>query len=264
MAARGTLGQSPSTTSLGSKTVQIVDPRMTLGRSPSGSSLKNVHIVDPRGMIHSSSNTSLHGKKITLVDARLGQSPSQSSLHNIPGNSLGQSRSGASLGNSVSVASLLSTASDTPGGGVTVPPLSNQAAFSPGEALQPYMQQVPPQMAGGYSAHYGSGQYQQTSPAPRSPYGASQTVPMHQQPQELVERGGGSRMPPAQHAAAQGMSPQAMMDRNPHPVWVIEEVIEFGQPYEEVDNGSSPDCRLRTDEGGGPLFNKCVHGNLLC
>lgn len=166
--------------------------------------------------------------------------------------SMMQSPSGKSLGGSASVTSLLTVASDTSGPPAMAPPSS--AALNTGEVLHPYSNsQVP-----GDGMHFHGGGPSLASSA-RNPATSSQgqmaVVHTH------------SVMTTHQYQAP-APSPVNQVPNN-QPTWVIEEVIDFGVPIDEIgvreydDQNHALGCKLlMSPRGRGGLFDGCVRS--LC
>mmetsp|Transcript_27046 Transcript_27046/g.46927 ORF Transcript_27046/g.46927 Transcript_27046/m.46927 type:complete len:240 (-) Transcript_27046:99-818(-) len=143
-----------------------------------------------------------------------------------------QSPSAKSLGQSASVSSLLTVASDTSGPPAMAPPSS--AALNTGEVLHPYSNSQAP--SDGMHFHGGG---QSLASSARSPATSSQ-----------------------------GQMTVVAQSSN-QPTWVIEEVIDFGVPLDEIgireyDDQNHPlGCKLlMSPRGRGGLFDGCVRS--LC
>jgi len=173
------------------------------------------------------------------------------------------------LGQSLSVTSLLSVESDSSAPAPVAPPRSAQ--LNTGEVLQPY-QLVQLQasasnnalMAHSSQVQHGYGQsgraHAQPPRHPHHPPAMGQTMAQPMaivHPQSVI-----SREPP--HQAPAPEPPQQTSDNGTQSTWVIEEVIDFGQPLDEGlvrecdDIGYPMGCK-NTSRGNVNLFDGCVH-----
>eukprot|EP00747_Dinoflagellata_sp_TGD_P184169 gnl/TRDRNA2_/TRDRNA2_39563_c0_seq2.p1 gnl/TRDRNA2_/TRDRNA2_39563_c0~~gnl/TRDRNA2_/TRDRNA2_39563_c0_seq2.p1 ORF type:complete len:229 (+),score=20.83 gnl/TRDRNA2_/TRDRNA2_39563_c0_seq2:112-798(+) len=210
---------------------------------------------------------------------RLQESPSGASVGSGPshgggmagGGGLRPSGSGQSF-NSSSVTSLLPTAWDTAATGVVVPPLTRtvMSAFGPVNYASPQKPGVSARSAQHMPSNMSPQQQHLrpqvvTSTAPASVNGVGkaqpqlrpQVLPSGRPPVMLVT-------PDQANVTTEPMQvqvPQPVEQPHGTPVYIIEEVIDFGDPYEEVDNANfleycdSGNGHVRVD--GGPL-KRCL------
>jgi len=189
---------------------------------------------------------------VTYTSTAIGQTPSKDRV------SLGQSSSNQSLQGvlsertlapSISVTSLMSTPSDTGGATAIGPPRSTATALS-GEALQPYLspagvyaQQLPPR-------GYGQGPAQMVAAPPPGHPQVFVAQPQYQPPRAVMP--GGAQQVPMQAQVYTGS-----------PVWVIEEVVDFGTPIDDIDSSRSMGMSPMICRPQNVLLSSCLRPNCV-